>query len=44
VMGDRAAARKLGLVMADGVIDEVEVEFQDVIERALDSAAWGAPG
>lgn len=44
VMGDRAAARKLGLVLADGVIDEVEVELEDVIERALDSSAWGAQG
>lgn len=44
VLGDRAAARKLGLVLADGVIDEVEVELDQVIERALDSGAWGAQG
>lgn len=44
VLGDRAAARKLGLVLADGVVDEVEVELDQVIERALDSSAWGAQG
>lgn len=30
-----------GLVLADGVNDEVEVELADIIERALDSQVWG---
>jgi hypothetical protein len=41
---DRADARRHGLVLADGVLDEVEVDLGEVIERALDSDAWGAQG
>lgn len=41
---DRASARAHGLVLADGVLDEVEVDLGDVLERALDSSAWGCEG
>ena len=41
---DRAAARRHGLVLADGVLDEVEVDLGDVLEQALDSGAWGCRG
>jgi hypothetical protein len=41
VRGDRADARRLGLVLADGILDEVEVDLGEVCERALDSDAWG---
>lgn len=41
---DRAAARRHGLVLADGVLDEVEVDLGEVLERAMDSEAWGARG
>ena len=41
---DRADARRHGLVLADGVLDEVEVDLGDVLEQALDSEAWGAEG
>lgn len=41
---DRALARKLGLVMADGVDEEVEIDLHAVMEEALDSSAWGAQG
>jgi hypothetical protein len=41
---DRAAARRHGLVLADGVLDEVEVDLGEVLERALDSEAWGCQG
>lgn len=41
---DRADARRHGLVLADGVLDEVEVDLGDVLERALDSEAWGCSG
>lgn len=40
----RKAARDLGLVLADGVLQEVEVSLQDVMEQVLDSPAWGASG
>lgn len=36
------AMRDLGLVLGDGVLEEVEVDLHDVLERALDSEAWGA--
>lgn len=38
---DKKLARDLGLSLADGVEEEVEVNLQDVIEAALDSEAWG---
>jgi hypothetical protein len=41
---DRAACRNHGLVLADGVLDEVEVDLGEVLERAMDSEAWGASG
>lgn len=41
---DRAAARRHGLVLADGVLDEVEVDLGDVLEHALDSDLWGCQG
>lgn len=41
---DRADARRHGLVLADGVLDEVEVDLGEVLERALDSEAWGCQG
>ncbi len=41
---DRADARRLGLVLADGVLDEVEVDLGEILERALDSDAWGQAG
>lgn len=43
-LGDRARCRDLGLVLADGVLDEVEVDLGAVLEEALDSDAWGAQG
>ena len=36
----RAAQRELGLVLADGVLQEVEVDLHDVMEQALDAGAW----
>lgn len=41
---DRASARRHGLVLADGVLDHVEVDLAEILERALDSEAWGAEG
>jgi len=41
---DRARCRNHGLVLADGVLDEVEVDLGEVLERALDSEAWGGQG
>jgi hypothetical protein len=41
---DRAAARAHGLVLADGVLDEVEVDLGEVLERAFDAECWGAQG
>jgi hypothetical protein len=41
---DRARCRSHGLVLADGVLDEVEVDLGAVMERAFDSEAWGAQG
>lgn len=40
----RAAARELGLILADGVLVEVEVDLHDVLERALDGVAWAPQG
>jgi len=41
---DRARCRQHGLVLADGPLDHVEVDLGEVMERALDSEAWGAQG
>ncbi len=43
-MRHRAEARDHGLVLADGVLDEVEVDLGQVLEQALDSECWGAQG
>jgi len=40
----RREARESGLVLADGVIDEVEIDLGEILEEALDSEAWGASG
>lgn len=37
----RAKLRELGLVVADGALEEVEVDLHQVLDRALDGAAWG---
>lgn len=36
----RAARRELGIVLADGVLDEVEVDVSGILEEALDTDAW----
>lgn len=41
---DRALARRHGLVLADGVLDEVEIDLEEVLEAAMDSECWGADG
>lgn len=41
---DRAKCRDHGLVLADGVLDEVEVDLGDVLEHALDTSVWGCQG
>ncbi|HEX3173973.1 MAG TPA: hypothetical protein VHQ43_07130 [Solirubrobacterales bacterium] len=41
---DRRRCADHGLVLADGVLDEVELDLGEVIERALDSDCWGAQG
>lgn len=40
----RGRCRDLGLVLADGVDDQVEVDLGEICERAMDSDAWGAEG
>jgi hypothetical protein len=40
----RADARDHGLVLADGILDEVEVDLGDILERAMDSECWGQQG
>lgn len=40
----RSARRKLGIVLADGLLQEVEVDVGAVLEVALESEAWGAEG
>jgi hypothetical protein len=40
----QAVRRELGLVLADGVLEEVEVDLHDVLTEALDTATWGAQG
>jgi hypothetical protein len=37
----RRRCADLGLVVADGTVDPVEVDIHDVIEMALDSEVWG---
>ncbi len=41
---NRALVRNHGLVLADGVLDEVDIDLHHVLERALDSEAWGSVG
>jgi hypothetical protein len=41
---DRARCRDHGLVLADGVLDQVEIDLGEVLERAFDSEAWGCQG
>jgi len=36
----KAERRKAGLVLADGVLDEVEVDVQEVMESILDHPGW----
>jgi hypothetical protein len=36
--------RELGVLLADGVLEEVEVDVHAVMECALDSPVWGAQG
>lgn len=40
----RARARRYGLVLADGVIDECEVDLHGAIEAALEAEDWYAEG
>lgn len=40
----RSRCRDLGLVLADGVHDQVEVDLGEICERAMESDAWGAEG
>lgn len=44
VYNRRKRLRELGLVVADGVLEEVEVDLHEVLEEALESPAWGAQG
>ena len=38
----RADLRELGLVLADGVLDEVDVDLAAILEDALEADCWGA--
>jgi hypothetical protein len=38
----RKDLRELGLVVADGVLEEVEVDLHEVLDEALESPAWHA--
>jgi hypothetical protein len=40
----RSELRELGLVVADGAMEEVEVDLHEVLEQALDGPSWGAQG
>lgn len=40
----RAHLRELGLVVADGCLEDVEVDLHEVLEEALESPSWGAQG
>jgi hypothetical protein len=44
VYNRRKQLRELGLVVADGCLEEVEVDLHAVLEEALESPAWGAQG
>jgi hypothetical protein len=44
VYRDRARARELGLVLADGVTEEVEVDVHAALEQALEADGWYAAG
>ena len=37
----RRRCADLGLVVADGTVDPVDVDLAEIIERALDSSSWG---
>lgn len=37
----RAEVVELGLVLADGVLEEVEIELEEVLEACLDAEGWG---
>ena len=38
---DRRKCADLGLVVADGTIEPVEIDLEEVLEQALDSSTWG---
>jgi hypothetical protein len=40
----RSELRDAGLVVADGCLQEVEVDLHAVLEEAMESSAWGATG
>jgi hypothetical protein len=40
----RKQLRELGLVVAEGCLEEVEVDLHAVLDEALESPAWGAQG
>lgn len=40
----RQRLRELGVLLGDGVLEEVEVDVHQVMERALDSPVWGSQG
>jgi hypothetical protein len=40
----RSDLRELGYVLADGVLQEVEISLQDVLEEVMETPAWGARG
>jgi hypothetical protein len=40
----RAELRDMGLVLADGFYESVEVDLSAVLEEALESPCWGARG
>jgi len=40
----RSDLQELGLVLADGVLQEVEIHLQDVLEEVMETPAWGAQG
>lgn len=40
----RKRLRELGLVVADGVLEEVEVDLHEVLDEALESPSWSARG
>jgi hypothetical protein len=44
VYSRRRRLRDLGLVVADGALEEVEVDLHEVLEQALDGGSWGAQG